>query len=123
MSWDWIQERAKRASERPGGINNSMSLEEKKVRHREVAHMQIAAARKMGKRMVNIFGADHVPVCAGVYSFTSEEGGVTSNNELTVDWPFTPASDEFIDLDEEFDTWANPKTGSSEAPAAQGSVS
>jgi hypothetical protein len=121
MSWDWIRDRAKRAADRPSGISKNMPQAEKTTILREVTLMLAAALRKKGKRMVNFYGADHVPVCPGVYSFTSDEAGVSSSNELVVDWPFTPAEDEFIELGQKFDDWASKRSSGGATPPAQGS--
>ncbi|RKH59940.1 hypothetical protein [Corallococcus llansteffanensis] len=121
MSWKWIQDRAQKAYKRPSGLRPDMPLAEKAALRMAAARMKGAADQKNGKRMVNIHGADHVPVCPGVYTFTSDEAGVISSNELLVDWPFTPAEDEFIELGEEFDAWASKKNAGDEAPPAPGS--
>ncbi|OJH37562.1 hypothetical protein [Cystobacter ferrugineus] len=121
MGWDWIHERAQRAFKRPSGITEEMSDAEVDKIFEEAAEMKAAAAKKLGTRWVNVYGADHVPVCPGVYSFTSGEAGVGSSNELVVDWPFTPDKTEFIELNEEFDAWAAQRTGNGTAAPAQGS--
>lgn len=121
MSWGWIQDRAEKAYKRPSGVRLDMPLAEKVALRMDAARMKGAADKKEGKRIVNVYGAAHVPVCPGVYTFTSDEAGVTSSNYLLVDWPFTPAEDEFIELGEAFDAWASKKNADDEAPPAQGS--
>lgn len=120
MTWEWIQDRSARAVMRPSGTFEGMSEAEEKRIHRDVARMKAAADRKAGARMVNIHGAAYVPVCPGVYSFTSDEAGAGSSNELVVDWPFSPANDEFIELDKEFDDWTAKRSfaGSHMAPGS-----
>jgi hypothetical protein len=120
MSWEWIRDRANRAASRPSGIANETPRAEKQAILRGVTLMRWAADRKEGRRVVNIHGAAHVPVCPGVYSFTSDEAGVSSSNELVVDWPFTPGGDEFIELDHEFDAWADKESAGSTTPPAEG---
>lgn len=120
MSWNWIQDRAQKAIKRPSGVRLNMPLAEKAALRMDAARMKGAADQKKGKRVVNIFGAAHVPVCPGVYTFISDEAGAISSNELLVDWPFTPMASEFIELDEKFDDWATKKTARNEAPPALG---
>jgi hypothetical protein len=121
MSWEWIRDRARRAAKRPGGITDEMSEAALEKLYDEVAFMRMATDRKKGTRVVNIHGADHVPVCPGVYRFTSDEAGVGSRNELVVDWPFTPTSDEFIELDQEFDDWVANRSSGGSTVSTQGS--
>lgn len=121
MSWNWIQDRAEKAYKSPSGLRPDMPLAEKAALRMDAVRMLGAAHQKKGKRVVNVYGADHVPVCPGVYTFTSDEAGVTSSNYLLVDWPFTPAEDEFIELGEKFDAWASKKNAGGETPPAQGS--
>lgn len=118
MSWNWIQDRAQKAYKRPSGVRLDMPLAEKAAMRMDTARMKGAADQKKGKRVVNIFGADHVPVCPGVYTFVSDEAGAISSNYLLVDWPFTPADDEFIELGEKFDAWASKKNAGDETPPA-----
>lgn len=121
MGWDWIQDRAQKAFKRPSGITNNMLEAEVDKILEDAAAMKAAADKNQGDRMVNVYGADHVPVCPGVYSFTSGEAGVCSSNELVIEWPFTPTKDEFIELGKDFDAWAVQRAGDGTVAPVQGS--
>lgn len=121
MSWAWIKDRAQKAYKRPSGLRLDMPLAQKQALRMDAARMKGAADQRRGERVVNFYGAEHVPVCPGIYTFTSDEAGVTSSNYLLVDWPFTPAADEFITLGDEFDAWASKKNAGDKEPPAQGS--
>lgn len=106
MSWDWIEDRAKKAVKSPAPRAPAGS---------PAAAAVAAEVRDMAKavrysseveRVVNVFGAAQVPIYPGWYEFVCAELSKLSSNCLHLKWTLDIADDEFALLDHYFDKWA-----------------
>jgi hypothetical protein len=104
MSWEWIHDRASKALIKPVGLQGRTPSEKASITEESVKMLRAAIERR-GRRVINIYGATHVPVYPGVYLFVTGEGGAPSINELSIDWPFPEDSAEFIELGQDFEDW------------------
>lgn len=102
MSWDWIEDRLRRAIRYPSS-REDLSSTQADANIERLHNGSEAAGNRRGKRFVNIFGASKVPMYPGAYRLYSVAGA--SSNMLEIVWPIKYNPKEFIRLGRDFSIW------------------
>jgi hypothetical protein len=106
MSWDWLQDRAKKAVNKPAPRAPAGSAEEAAIKAEAIRMGKAVSYSTDLERVVNVYGADRVPIYPGWYTFVCAKYATPSINELHLKWTLDLAEDEFVTLDHYFDKWA-----------------